>query len=186
MYPLPKLTRVGALVFMSLLVGCQSPIDPAAEQKFLDGLASTSITVYPAVVRDGAESSYDVAGATELADFLAAEFVAEAKVSPEEVAVTGGWHSNEALMWQESAAALAAHVEAHPIDTAYAILPEYLILGNGPVGGIHCYVVDAEGTLAYGLLLNSHHEEFQDADPQTVQDCTPVLMTALRNELKAD
>ncbi len=34
------------------------------------------------------------------------------------------------------------------------------------------------------MLLNSHHEPFYEANPQTVADCTAVLIGVLRDDLK--
>ena len=44
--------------------------------------------------------------------------------------------------------------------------PEYLIGGAGGVVGVHFYVVDRAGTVAYGMLLNSHHEAFNNVNPK--------------------
>ena len=89
-------------------------------------------------------------------------------------------------MWQESAAALGAYVQANPITTEYALLAEYLILGTENVGGVHYYIVDSQGTLAYGILLNSHHSEFIDADPQDTDDCTDLVIEMLGQLQSAD
>ncbi|MCH8912622.1 MAG: hypothetical protein IIA33_03530, partial [Planctomycetes bacterium] len=62
------------------------------------------------------------------------------------------------------------------IETEYALLPEYLTGGEGRVGGINCSLLDAEGTMAYAVLLNSHHKPFYEADPQTVTDRKAVLI----------
>ena len=38
--------------------------------------------------------------------------------------------------------------------------------------------------MAYAVLLNSHHKPFYEADPQTVADCTAVLIGVLCDDLK--
>ena len=93
--------------------------------------------------------------------------------------------SDSAKMLKESAEAFATYLAEHPVATEYALLPEYL-LGRTTVGGIHCYIVDAENRWAYAVLLNSHWEEFIEMNPQTVDDCTPVLIEALRGDLVDD
>ena len=68
-------------------------------------------------------------------------------------------------------------------STDYALLPEYLFVGSAAVGGIHCYIVDADGRLAFVVLQNSHWPEFTEVDPKTTDDCSTVLITVLRDEL---
>lgn len=72
-----------------------------------------------------------------------------------------------------------------PIETDYALLPEYLF-GRSEAGGIHCYVLDAEGAVAYVVLQNSHHKRFVAAKPKTAEDCTAVLIEVLRERRFAD
>ena len=69
-------------------------------------------------------------------------------------------------------------MKAHPIETRYALMAECLIGRGGAPGGIHGYIVDAEGRFAAGILLNSHWELFARADPRTVEDCTRVITEA--------
>ena len=164
---------------------CFSTVDPAAEQAFIAKLGQTTVTVFPACLRMADPDTYDADAATDIAAFLADEDFAETVVSADQVPITGPWHSNQLQMWQESAAALGEYVQTNPITTEYAFLAEYLFLGgNGGVGGVHCYFVDSQGTLAYGFLINSHNPDFAEADPQTVQDCTALLIKALRDDLQ--
>ena len=105
-------------------------------------------------------------------------------ISQEQVPITGPWHANQAGMLSESAADFAAYITDHPVETEYALLPEYLFLGGGAVGGIHCYIIDGENRLAFVVLLNSHWPIFAEMDPKTVDDCTDVLIAALRKDLE--
>ena len=86
-------------------------------------------------------------------------------------------------MWRESAKEFGEYVRANPIGTRYALLPEYLA-GKTEAVGIHAYIVDAEGTVAFQILLNSHWEEFSRAKPKTADECTAVLIDVLRDRLK--
>jgi len=165
--------------------GCGGIVDEAAEKQFKQDLGTTSITVFPAAVRRD-KVSYDPNAARQLGDFLKERKLADATVSDADVPLTGPWHANEAKMWRESAAALAAYVKDHPIQTQYAVLPEYLFLGGkGTVGGVHVYVVDKDGRVAAGALLNSHHRPFADAKPKTVEDCTALLIKVIGDEWNA-
>jgi hypothetical protein len=167
------------------LGGCGSLIDPAGQEQFIQDVGHTSLTVFPAVVRSDA-IAYDAPAAQRLGQFLNDRKLAEASVSDVQVPITGGWSYNEAKMWRESAQALAAYVKEHPISTKYALLPEYLgVNDRGPVGGVHFYVVDRDGKVVSGLLLNSHHKAFTDANPKTVDDCTALLLQVIPQEWKA-
>jgi hypothetical protein len=149
---------------------------------FLASLGDTTVTVFPVVVRRST-LTYDEAGAVTLAEFLNSSGLARATVVGRQVPISGGWHMNQARMWRESAASFGEFVRANPIGTRYALLAEYL---GGPkeVGGIHVYVVDAQGAVAFQVLLNSHWKEFSRANPKTESDCTAVVIDVLRDRLK--
>ena len=164
--------------------GCRGIIDDEANATFMKTLGRTSVTVYPAFVRQGRENFYEPRAAEAIGVFFADERLATVTVSQEQVPITGGWGHNQARMLRDSAEDFAKYVVAHGIETDDALLPEYLTGGEGYVGGIHCYMLDAEGTVAYAVLLNSHHKPFYEADPQTIADCTAVLIGVLREDLK--
>jgi len=159
--------------------GCKGITDPAARETYLDSLGTTSITVYPAYIRRRT-GAYDEAAAERLAEFLRAESLAQVTVSDEQVPITGPWHHGQPTMLRESAESFAAYVGDHPIATDYALLPEYLF-GREAAGGIHCYVLDAKGTVVYVVLLNDHWEPFAEVMPRTVDECTDVLINVLRD-----
>jgi hypothetical protein len=161
------------------LRGCAGIADPVARETYLDSLGTTSITVYPAYIRRRT-GDYDDATAERLAEFLRAESLAQVTVSDERVLITGSWRRNQAGMLQESAEAFATWLDEHPIRTDYALLAEYLF-GREAVGGIHCYVLDAEGTVVYAVLLNDHWPAFAEVMPRTVDECTDVLIDVLRD-----
>jgi len=104
-------------------------------------------------------------------------------VSDAHVPIPGPWHSNQARMLAESAESFASYVKAHPISTEFALMPEYLMF-RSHAGGVHCYVADAQGRLAFVILQNSHWTEFAEVDPKTPDDCTQVLILALEDELQ--
>ncbi len=163
--------------------GCHGVADPAAERAFRAGVGESTITVYPAFVRDGMNHRYDAASAQRIANMLEHRG-AEVKRSEAEVPITGGWHMNQARMFRESTESLANFVRENPIDTEYALLAEHIIGGRGDPVGIHCYAVDAEGTPALAVLLNSHFTEFTSANPKTVEDCTDILLGVLEDRFE--
>jgi len=149
---------------------------------FLASIGKTSITVFPAVVRRST-ITYDDNPSVKLAEFLNTAGLADATASDRHVPITGPWRINQARMWRESAKEFGEFVRANPIGTRYALLPEYLG-GKKDAGGIHAYIVDAEGAVAFQILLNSHWEEFSKAKPKSEDECTAVLIDVLRDRLK--
>ena len=172
-----------AIVGSLLVSGCNAT-DPAAEEAFLSALGNTSVTVFPAFVRDGVDPLYDPSAATAIGAFLEDAELADASVADQEVPITGPWHCNQARMLRESAVDFATYLRENPVENEYALLPEYLFLGGGGVGGIHCYIIDGENRLAFVVLLNSHWSIFAEMDPKTIDDCTDVLIETLRDDLK--
>jgi hypothetical protein len=170
-----------ALAGLSSLVaaGCNYPIDRAANKAFLSSLGKTSITVFPAFIRDGKGGFYNADAATGIGACFTDNGLATVTVSDKEIPITGPWHSNQARMFSESFADFAEYVTANPIETEYAILAEYLRLGRGGYGGIHCYILDAQGRAVWGHLWNSHWEAFAKASPDTEADCTAMLSQEL-------
>jgi hypothetical protein len=166
--------------------GCGGIVDEQANKTFIERLGHTSVTVYPAFVRIAKESEYEPGVTDAIAAFFTDQGWATVEVSEDQVPITGGWRMNQARMLRESAEDFAKYVVEHGIQTDYALLPEYLTGGAGHVGGIHCYILDTEGTVAYATLLNSHHRPFQEAQPQTVADCTAVLIVILHDDLKVE
>lgn len=176
-----------ALVLILLTGGCGSRIDPAAREQLRATLGSTSVTVYPAFVRAD-ERRYDADAAKAIAEFIEREQLATVALSDEKVDIPGEWSMNQSKMAGESIEAFKAHLLAHPIGTEFALLPEYLMgrdrAGKESAGGIHAYLLTKDGRMAEGVGLNSHHKVFASRKPKTVEDCTDVLISVLRDELK--
>lgn len=166
------------------LGGCGSPVDKEANDLLVQRLGETTVTVFPAFFRDGAPP-YEHASAQTIAAALAAEGIADATVATAEIPLTSKWGHDQSRMFRDSAADFATYVKAHPPDTAYALLPEYLMGGKGDIVGVHVYIVDAEGRLAYGRLFNSHHAEFNAIKPRTAADATTLVLNDLREQFHA-
>lgn len=167
-----------AVLALGAMVACTER-KSAAELEFERALGRTSLTIFPTVVRMGRTTQGDV----ESAKLLAAEFerrkLGKAAVREEPVEFALKASFNQAKMYQQSKAAFAAYVKAHPPGTEYAAMAEYLLSTSGQVGGIHLYVVRADGEPVGGVLLNSHWKEFKTVKPKTVQDATRALLLRL-------
>ena len=177
---------VSALGLPLVSAGCGGSIlDTEANAALLEKVGETTVTVFPAFCRHSKENVYDTSAAKSIAAFLVEDKLAAPTISDVHVPIKGPWHGNQARMLRESAAAFADYLKANPIETDYALLPEYLF-GRSNAGGIHCYVLDADGAVAYVVLQNSHHEPFATAKPKTAKDCTEVLIEVLRKQRFAD
>ena len=172
----------GITLVLVTALGCQFPVDRVAKEAFWGNLGETSITVFPAFVRCGDEASWDQAAAHRVGAFFADEDLAEVTLSDAQVPMTGSWHYSQPRMLEESAEAFARYVKEYPVETEFALLPEYMI-GRSPVRRIHCYVVDADSRLAYVVLQNSKWPIFAEVNPRSVDDCTEVLIRVLRESL---
>lgn len=171
------LLLTGATAF--ILGGCGGVVDDGAHAKLHEQLGTTSFTVFPAFLRDGRQGGYDTAAAQTLAEYLRSEQFGAVTVGQAEIPLSGKPGMNQAKMLRDSLAEFQAWLTAHPIDTDYAVLPEYLVDGQGRVVGIHLYVLAQAGMCADALLLNSHHEPFKKANPQTPADATQVVVGVL-------
>ncbi len=183
-----RYVTIPVLALLAAIAGCTaSVIDKEARAQFAREVGDVSITVYPTYVRDR-DPHYDAAAADALAEVLRREDIATVVRAADEVPITSEWGMNQARMYRESAQDLARYVKAHPIDTDYAALAEYL-MGKDAVGGVHLYVVRSDGTIAFGLGTNSHHDVFRAVDPKTPADATEVLHRDIRQwlaELRPD
>lgn len=188
--PVPRVRhalRAGALPVLALAAllssGCSGIFDERAQADFRAHLGSVSFTVYPAFTRSPTGNGWDDASAVRLAQAIADAGCGLATASDVHVPITGEVHMNQARMWKESAAEFGVWIAANTPATDYAILPEYIgVPATDEAGGIHAYVVDREGKLVDGVLLNDHQEVFSSAHPRTAEDCTGVLITAMRQE----
>lgn len=180
-----KVSWMAATAVMAavLVGGCSGIVDQQAKEALMQSLGDTSVTVFPTFVRSTG-GAYDADSVRQIGEYLTSAKLAEVTLSDQEVPITGSWGMNQAKMLRESAEAFAAHIKTHPIETDYAMLAEFLIGGAGNAVGIHGYVLDADGTVAFALLLNSHHKAFAAANPQTVEECTALFIQVLNAHLE--
>ncbi|NWF83630.1 MAG: hypothetical protein HXY18_07365 [Bryobacteraceae bacterium] len=163
------------------LSGCGGDEEAKA---FLLGLAGARVTVYPTVVRTAERITHDTASAEVLADALGKAGAKSVVVSGERLTLSEKTSFNQGAMYRASQRAFAEQVKARKPETEYAAVAEFLVSANGGVGGIHLFVVRADGTRAFGRLLNSHHKEFKAVWPRSNEQAAAVLTAALRNGLQ--
>ncbi len=179
------------LVLVCLVVvgvaGCGRVVDSAANAKLKQNFGKVSVTVYPTFVWRVGGPVYDRASAKDIAGYLETEGMASVKTSEQRACLAGKLHMVQWKLFKQSLRLFQSYLKDNPIDTDYALLAEYLITpvpsGGQAAGGIHCYLLDADGRVALAVLLNSHHKVFAEAKPKTTEDCTTVLIKALGEQL---
>ncbi len=173
-----------ATLLAGVMGGCgKGIINEQAAMLLEQRLGQTTVTVYPVYVRDGEEHRYDADQALALATYVREQDLATPTVVSAEVPLTTEWGMNQAKMLRHSAGDFGQFVRENKIDTEYALLAEYLFGGRGRVQGVHLYVVDQEGTVAYAILANSHHQAFKAVDPQDVADCTEIVRRIIADDM---
>jgi hypothetical protein len=176
---------VAALV-PALMGGCGSAEDRAAREHFESHLGEETATVFPACVHASGPNTYDTGAARDLAAFLRdSKLMKSATTTGAEVPITTAWGMNQSRMYRDSLKDFQAYLAAHPVETDYALLPEYLVGGKGDIVGIHLYVLTKAGKVPYGVGLNSHHAEFNAMKSKTADEATQALVRSMRGELHA-
>lgn len=168
-----------ALALAAAGAGCNGPVDPKLEQRFIADLPTATMVVFPSVVRSQ-QIAYDNRAAEAFAAALRDAGIA-ASTASDHVPIIGGWGHNQARMFRNSIESFARYVAANSVDADYAVLAEYLMLPN-KAGGVHVYVVDRHGQIMAGFLRNSHHDVFSKANPKTADDCTKLAIEVFEDE----
>lgn len=178
-------TSTLALAAACLMGGCGSAIDKEAQQQFFENLGNSTITVFPTYVRLG-DGHYNTESARQIAAVFQNNRFATTQIAATEIPVGGEWGMNQSKMFRDSAASVGQYVRHNPIDTDYALLAEYLMGRPDAVGGVHGYLVDKEGKLAWGFGVNSHHEVFNRFSPDSEEDCTAIACAIINERLSEE
>ena len=168
------------------LCGCDKVVDAKANVRLKRELSDASVMVYPTFVRKFSGSVYDSNSAREIAAALKDIGFKSVIVSNDKVPIAGETYMIQWKLFNQSKDLFVSYLKANPVDTDYVVLAEYLITplrsGGQAAGGIHCFVLDGKGRVGLEVLLNSHHEIFAEA--KTTEDCTKVLIRALKKQLE--
>ncbi len=174
------------LLIVVLLAGCGRIVKKEVEAEFRSALGKTSVTVYPVVVRSTGSAAgviWDEQAAKDLAGWIEKQGLARVVIASDQLNIAAKPGMNQAKMFRSGMTSFGEWVKAHPPNTDYGLVAEYLVWGKGAVGGVHVYVVRNDGEYAYGTLLNSHWKEFKEVKPTSVQDATRVAIRKLNRDL---
>jgi hypothetical protein len=170
----------GVLAIYMISGGPVSYIDQAASEQLEDVLGQASVTVYPAWVRTGKTTTgYNVEAAQRIAEAINDEglFIATtSEVEPQPLDAIG--HVNQQHVAKATADSFAAFVSTQQLETDYAFMAEYFV-GTESAAAVHFYIVTRDGRIAAAATINNHYSIFQEVQPQTVADCTEIVIRHL-------
>ncbi len=140
----------------------------------------TSLTVYPVHVQNQTYREH-----TEtLCKMINENNLFKAQPAKNAVNINVPGNSNEMRMLWDLAHAFREEVRKNPPPTDYTLYADYIMaLPDGPVGGVHFVICDKKGEWVMVSLQNSHHENFQKIDPDSVEDCNRILVRQLEDEM---
>ena len=78
------------------------------------------------------------------------------------------------IMW-DTARDFRAFLREHPADADYALLVDATL----PTHHVHLVLCEGSGEWVTASLMNSHHPEFQEVDPKTLEDCVELAFRRL-------
>ncbi len=145
-------------------------------------LADSSLEIYPAFAfRKPAPESQ-----TKLAALLADVGFASVKAVEKgpDLKVPGSPNEQEVL-WRTARKA-RAYIQEHEPTCEYVLVADFGIgrsEGKVKVGAVHWILCDQQGDWVMVDYQNSHHSDFQEIDPDSVEDCLELVKVRLKKRL---
>ncbi len=172
-----------AAVGITIVPGCGNLVDMDVQRAWRSAPAETELTIYPTVVREGKVFRHDAATAQRLADWFETQGLVTPQLSDVELPLNGPGRRNQSAMVRDSLARFQEYVKAHPPETAYVAVVEVLMgkpeSEGGRVGGVHYYVLAADGRCAEVHARNSHQKEFARRSPRNPDTAMDVIIAEL-------
>lgn len=148
--------------------GYRPESDRSAE--FIREVSSAKIAVFPTIIRTAGDTSYSVGSSQWAVEFLGLNMLGTGKThdTPFDMGQLQG--NSQWEMFEAGMTTIGGQLSDRNIQEDYAIVVEVLIPPPGPrtsylsVFGVHCFVLEPDGTNAFSFLLNSHHQAFNDAN----------------------
>ena len=165
--------------------------------EFVEALKTSTIAVYPSIIRTLEETFYSVDSQRQVVSLLNEKQVTTAvaktgSIDPGPMKGPPQWD-----IFMHDMHSIADSLKSNTPDTQYSIVMEFIFPpGNQSVWGVHCFVFDQQGNNAFSFLLNSHHKLFNDANlsgqdaseasrAKLVEKATQVGVTALIQQVHA-
>lgn len=139
---------------------------PASEHagQFVDTLNSSTVAVYPTIVRTTRMTSYSGASQRQIVSLLNDKEVTSAvvrsgNIDPGPLKGPPQWD-----IFVHDISSIAAKLQSRKSNEDYSLVMEIIFPpDNLSVWGIHCFIYDRRGNNIFSFLLNSHHRLFSDA-----------------------
>jgi len=132
---------------------------------FLESLDTTTIAVYPTIVRRADRTAHSFASQSQIIDLLNNENIVTAVTGRRRIDLGKLQGRSQYGLFLEDGRRIAEVQRSHPSDAEYLLVMEFLLPENNQtIFGIQCYVLDGNGENAFSFLLNSHHQLFVDAN----------------------
>ena len=133
---------------------------------FLESLDTTTIAVYPTIVRRADRTAHSFASQAQIIDLLNTENIVTAVAGRRRVDLGQllGSGSSQWEVFENDMQRIAEALQDQGPDAQYQLVMEFLLpVSDQQIFGVHCYVLDQQGQSAFSFLLNSHHQLFVDA-----------------------
>ncbi|NLS91102.1 MAG: hypothetical protein GXX96_02840 [Planctomycetaceae bacterium] len=150
--------------------------------KLQEGLAKSSLQICPVYAFRKPDQDSTVKLAAMLADAGFAS-VQAAENGPD-LNVQGSPNEQEVL-WRTARKALA-YFQEHAPSGEYVLVADFGIGRTEErvkVGAVHWMILDRQGDWVMVDYQNSHHEDFQRIDPDSVEDCLELVKVRLKKRL---
>jgi len=165
---------------------------------FLESLDTTTIAVYPTIVRRADRTAHSFASQNQIIDLLNNENIVTAVAGRRRVDLGRllGSGSSQWEVFENDMQRIAEALQGQDSDAQYHLVMEFLLpVSDERIFGVHCYVLDQQGQSAFSFLLNSHHQLFVDANLMAANSsedarsnmltrATQVGVTALRQQIE--
>jgi hypothetical protein len=146
-------------------------------------IATSKVTVYPIHLWEGSDES----GAVQLAKSINESGICQAEPSGIDTKIRIKGDPNEQKILWDTARAFRDFLRKNPPATQYALLADYGISpasdGKHEVGHVHLILCDKSGDWVLADFQNSHHPDFQNIAPKSVEDCNRLALKRLQNYL---
>lgn len=175
--------------------------DDNSEIVFRNNIDKIGITVFPTVIHYMNYSEYHRNSSDRICVFIEKYHIGNPQAVSQEIDLRDSLSPVQWDIFQKSKSAFARYLREVPIDTEYAFLMECLVAPGRAeterIGGIQCYLLDAQGRNVFSFLLNSHHQLFINSQLYTedsslesrgrlIEKATDVAMRALRLQLNLE
>jgi hypothetical protein len=138
-----------------------------------------TLTIYPFRIWGTEEGSFE--GAKALAEKLnEAGLFQGAAVAGMDTGLKARRNPNQMKILWDSARMFRKYLRDHPADTDYALLVDVTI----PADHLHLILCKGSGEWMMVDFQNSHHQDFSEIEPKTLDDCVSLAVRRFERRLE--